>query len=153
MVIMSQSYFPELTRQHALYLLSSTGLRVKNAGAKPFTFTCALHTYFAVGDISEAAVQGLQGCEYEDGLQPLGSPPVKEEGDEIVFGSEVDRVYGPTPPLLKIADRKIGRIISIDKTGFPDAVVWNPWVEKTKSLADMPDDDYHKFVCVEVVYP
>ena len=68
-------------------------------------------------------------------------------------GSEVDRVYGPTPPLLKIADRQLGRQISIDKTGFPDAVVWNLWVEKTKSLADMPDDDYHKFVCVEVVSP
>lgn len=126
-------------------------LRVKNTGQEPFSFTCALHTYFAVGDISGAAVHGLQGCEYEDGLQPVGSPPVKEDSEEVVFQGEVDRVYGPTPSLLKITDKDNGRAISIAKTpAFPDAVVWNPWVEKTKSLADMPDADFRKFVCVEV---
>lgn len=127
-----------------------TALRVKNTGDKDFTFTCALHTYFTVGDISGASVKGLKGCTYEDGLQPPGAPPVTEADDAVRFNGEVDRVYGPTPAVLTIDDEVGSRTVTINKENFPDAVVWNPWIEKTKALADMPDEDYHKFVCVEV---
>lgn len=128
----------------------TTALKVINTGQKPFSFTCALHTYFSVGSISGASVEGLKGCSYEDGLQPLGSDAITEENESIFFQNEVDRVYGPTPSLLTLSDKKNERAININKINFPDAVVWNPWVEKTKGLADMPDDHYQKFVCVEV---
>ncbi len=127
-----------------------TALRVKNTGSKQFAFTCALHTYFTVGHISGASVKGLKGCTYEDGLQPPGSPAVTEEDDAVRFEGEVDRVYGTTNSLLTIHDDTNSREVNIHKNNFPDAVVWNPWIEKTKSLADMPDEDYQKFVCVEV---
>jgi glucose-6-phosphate 1-epimerase len=126
-----------------------TELRVKNTGTAPFSFTCALHTYFAVDDIAKTAVEGLQGCTYEDGLK---SGEVATENDaKIRFAGEVDRVYGPAPATLTIADAGNLRAVTINKSdNFPDAVVWNPWIEKAKSLADMPDGDYQKFVCVEV---
>ena len=127
-----------------------TALRVKNTGSKEFAFTCALHTYFTVGHISGASVKGLKGCTYEDGLQPPGSQAVTEEHEAVRFAGEVDRVYGPTNSLLTIDDDTNRRTVTITKDNFPDAVVWNPWIEKTKSLADIPDEDYQKFVCVEV---
>jgi D-hexose-6-phosphate mutarotase len=29
------------------------------------------------------------------------------------------------------------------------AVLWNPWIEKTKGMADMSPEEYKEFVCVE----
>ena len=43
---------------------------------------------------------------------------------------------------LQIIDKQAGKAISIHKTNFPDAVVWNPWVEKAKGMADFGDEEY-----------
>ena len=40
----------------------TTTLNVKNVGKESFTFTVALHTYFAVSGIESAVVAGLKGC-------------------------------------------------------------------------------------------
>ena len=31
----------------------------------------------------------------------------------------------------------------------PDCVVWNAWIDKCHGIADMEDEDYKKYVCVE----
>ena len=33
-------------------------------------------------------------------------------------------------------------MLTVDKQGFPDAVVWNPWAEKAKGMADFGDNEY-----------
>lgn len=126
-----------------------TRLRVTNTGDIPMEFTCALHTYFRVGDVKSVSVHGLQGVEYEDNAD--GGKLVTETAEAITFSGEVDRVYGPAPGLLKVADSAGKRVIDINKDdGFPDAVVWNPWVDKAAALADLPDAAFNEFVCVEV---
>eukprot|EP01038_Epipyxis_sp_PR26KG_P004887 gene4887-6845_t len=30
-----------------------------------------------------------------------------------------------------------------------DTVFWNPWIDKTASIADLPNDAYHSFLCIE----
>lgn len=32
---------------------------------------------------------------------------------------------------------------------FKISVVWNPWVEKAKEMADFDDDGYKEMICVE----
>jgi glucose-6-phosphate 1-epimerase len=32
--------------------------------------------------------------------------------------------------------------MEVHKVNFPDAVVWNPWIDKSKSMADFGDEEY-----------
>ena len=34
------------------------------------------------------------------------------------------------------------RAIQVEKEGFPDAVVWNPWIKKAAGMADFADAEY-----------
>lgn len=43
---------------------------------------------------------------------------------------------------VQIVDKKGGKVISIQKINFPDAVVWNPWIDKAKGMADFGDEEY-----------
>jgi len=40
--------------------------------------------------------------------------------------------------------------LSIIKEGFQDVVVWNCWEDGVKSLSDMGQQQWEKYVCVEV---
>ena len=44
--------------------------------------------------------------------------------------------------LLQIEDSGKGQQIKIEKRGFPDAVLWNPWIAKSKGMADFDDEEY-----------
>jgi D-hexose-6-phosphate mutarotase len=33
-------------------------------------------------------------------------------------------------------------VVEVHKSGFPDAVVWNPWVAKSQAMADFGDEEY-----------
>ena len=120
---------------------------VQNPGPGYLEFTFALHTYFAVADVAGTRVEGLGGCRYLDSLQGRAE---REEGAEAVtFAEEVDRIYLATPRELRVVDGTGGRAVRIIKRGLPDAVVWNPWEEKSRRMGDFADDEFHKMVCVE----
>ena len=42
-----------------------------------------------------------------------------------------------------------GISLAIQNQGFPDVVVWNPWVDKCAALADMPANGWRHMLCVE----
>jgi glucose-6-phosphate 1-epimerase len=121
-------------------------LTVSNLGDAPFTFTAALHTYFAVMDSAAATVEGLAGVRYHDTtLKPWAYGVQQEAG--VSFPGEVDRIYyaAPSPLYLRTPQRNT----RIEARGFSDVVVWNPGPEKCARLPDMPSDGYRRFVCVE----
>lgn len=123
-------------------------LVTRNTGDAPFTITQALHTYFSVGDIAATSVTGLEGTQYIDKAAGAGGT-IKQQDGAVSIAAEVDRVYLGVPSALAIVDGAQNRTIRITSSGNKTAVVWNPWAEIAAGMADLQDDDYTRFVCVE----
>ncbi|XP_056167790.1 putative glucose-6-phosphate 1-epimerase isoform X2 [Syzygium oleosum] len=128
-------------------LMLTSRIRNMNTDGKPFSFTFAYHTYFAVTDISEVRVEGLETLDYLDNLK--NRERFTEQGDAITFESELDRVYLSTPTKIAILDHERKRTFVLRKDGLPDAVVWNPWDRKARAMPDFGDDEYKHMLCVE----
>lgn len=123
--------------------------RVKNTGDNTFDFQAALHTYFTVSDIKNASAVGLKGVTYIDKVK--GGERKEEERPAVVISEEVDRVYldvNQNPILL--VDKERENSLKLHRTGFRDVVVWNPWTEKARGMADLGEEAFPKFMCVEV---
>ncbi|KAJ6857102.1 glucose-6-phosphate 1-epimerase [Populus alba x Populus x berolinensis] len=128
-------------------LMLTSRVRNTNTDGKPFTFAFAYHTYFSVSDISEVRVEGLETLDYFDNLQ--NKERFTEQGDALTFESEVDKIYLSTPTKIAILDHEKKRTLVLRKEGIPDAVVWNPWDKKAKTMTDFGDDEYMHMLCVE----
>lgn len=118
-------------------------LTTRNCDSKSFTISSALHTYFAVSDISKVSVQGLDTRTYWDAL----TNEIKAQKGDIQIREEVDRVYQKTTDTLLLCDRD--RTLQITPEGSSSAVVWNPWQEKTNRMTDMQEDAYKTMLCIE----
>lgn len=120
-------------------------LSIANTGEAPFEFTGALHTYLRLVQVEDAALEGLRGHEYRDAAN--GNEHRYDSGTELIVEGEVDRVYFDVkrPQHLKAGNHSLG----IQGQGFPDVVVWNPWVDLCAMLPDMPDDAWRHMLCVE----
>jgi D-hexose-6-phosphate mutarotase len=121
-------------------------LIVRNPGAAPYTYSGALHSYFNVSDVAAISIHGLDGCAYID---KVDSEQRKLQRGAITIEAETDRVYLNTAETCTIEDPGLDRRITIAKAGSRTTVIWNPWVEKARRLADFGDEEYHGMVCVE----
>lgn len=120
-------------------------LCVANTGEAPLAFTGALHSYLRVVQVEDVALEGLRGYDYRDAAN--GGGIVRETGTELIVEDETDRAYfgAKRPLLLKAANLSTG----IAQEGFPDVVVWNPWVDKCAAIVDLPADGWRHLLCVE----
>jgi glucose-6-phosphate 1-epimerase len=112
----------------------------------PMTFTEALHTYFAVGDTRQASVAGLENTEYFD---KVIKEPARQGDAPVRFTGETDRVFFGTRATCVIDDPVLKRRVTVEKSGSDATVVWNPWIDRAKALADVGDEEWTSFVCVE----
>lgn len=120
-------------------------LETRNPNEIPVVVSGALHPYFAVSDIEHVRIVNLDGEEY---LDTVGKPTRRVQKGVLTFKGEVDSIYDSSNSLLLVDDLS-GRTLLIEKSGSPSTVVWNPWVEKSAALEDLPDDGYRKFCCIE----
>jgi len=125
----------------------SIELVTENLGEQAMPLTQALHTYFYVCDCRQVEVHGLEHSSYLDKVVDFDRLPAS--GDHITFNSEVDRIYDQNVGEIQIHDLRLKRTITIKSEGSASAIVWNPWVEKSKAMADFGDDDYNRMICVE----
>ncbi|KAF5275504.1 hypothetical protein FQA39_LY18635 [Lamprigera yunnana] len=112
-----------------------------------FSFNMLLHTYFKVPDVRRCQITGLHGCTFIDKTR---ENTVYQEGRDVVtIGEWTDRIYQNTPQEHIITNVVSGRKMRIQKYNFPDTVIWNPWIDHAKDMADFGDDEYPNMVCVE----
>lgn len=123
-------------------------LAITNLGEAPFDFTAALHSYLRIDDLRRARLAGLYGVRYFDKLSGLTQP---QELDPLGFAGEIDRIYYHAHEIHKAPlslSTAMGKMM-ISSEGFDDVVVWNPGPAKAAAMADLPDDDWLRMLCVE----
>jgi glucose-6-phosphate 1-epimerase len=103
-------------------------LEVRNTGDRPFPFAAALHTYHLVEDVEAVRIDGVQA-------ETLA---ITDKLD-VVF----ERIAGPIT-----FDNGADKLL-LQQSGFTDAVVWNPGAADAAALADLEDEEYRRFVCIE----
>ena len=92
----------------------------------------------------------MQGAQYID---KVGGVSTKTDSDDAVtIASEVDRVYTPvggSSTLISVSEGS-KKLFELSRDNLEQTVVWNPWIEKTKTMADFqPQDGYKQMLCVE----
>lgn len=120
-------------------------LDIRNTGTDTFSFTAALHTYFAVQDIAAARLHGLQHCQYRDSMN--GGQLCTETADSLHITAETDRIYLNTPSELRLQQPQ--QVMQIRSEGFADTVVWNPGATGAVKLSDLEPEGHQRMLCVE----
>lgn len=121
--------------------LSST-----NRSDQPIEITEALHSYFPVSDVRNVSVEGLAGLDYFNKAVGVNA---RQDDPRVRFTGEVDRVYHRAPSVQTIVDPGWKRKIIVEKIGSASTVVWNPNAVKAAAMADLGEDQWPHFCCVE----
>ena len=140
-----------------------TSMRIMNVGLvgeDAFEFQCLQHTYIEVPDISKVSVLGLEGASYINQLSKGAVEKLLRE--PLKINQEVDWIFtGNSPPgspydkvIVSLGEGNQGvltrRSFHVASVQMPcDAVVWNPWIEKSKKMSDFGDEEYRRMICVE----
>jgi glucose-6-phosphate 1-epimerase len=117
-----------------------------NTGSQPLTYEAALHTYYRIGDISKAVVEGLDRVHYID---KTDNAEEKIQRGTLTINKETDSVYLDTTGDVGVVDPVLRRKITVHKENSHCTVVWNPWIDKAKALADLGEISWPNMICVE----
>lgn len=118
-----------------------------NRENESFDLSTALHAYFSIGDIYKVYITGLQNAKFVDNVKNEKGP--HQENPLRFNGGQIDRTYNGVSGVLELHDEDKNRIIRIVREGSNSAIVWNAGEKYAKSLPDMEDEDYHRYVCLE----
>ncbi|CCH41241.1 Mediator of RNA polymerase II transcription subunit 14 [Wickerhamomyces ciferrii] len=128
-----------------------TSIEVTNNDQHPWEFNWLFHTYLKINDIEDVLVSNFPG---ELCYDQLLKQSYEEKLPVVNFNEEVDRIY------QKVPEDKITQVVALGypvhtlkRSGLPDIVVWNPWINKSESIGDfLPKSGYKNMVCIEPGY-
>jgi glucose-6-phosphate 1-epimerase len=120
-----------------------------NTGGETFTVSDALHSYFSISNIANIGISGLKGCYYYAGFTKEANNRQIEDTLKIV--KEENRRYINHAEDCVISDPAWDRKIRVAKKGSKVTVVWNPYAETARTMADISETGYPYFICVEAV--
>ncbi|HBX56695.1 D-hexose-6-phosphate mutarotase [Pseudomonas sp. UBA2684] len=118
----------------------------RNLGTTALAISQALHSYFAVSDIRQVHVEGLEGCRY---IETLENWQTRQQSGPLGFQGETDRIYLETPAHMSILDPAWQRRILLRSSGSGSAVLWNPWIAKAQRLSQFADTAWQRMLCIE----
>lgn len=128
-----------------------TSLQVQNKGSQNFDFQVLMHTYLKIDDITQIRIKNLESKTYID--KTRNATTHTETSSALEINQETDRVYQALDPKIPIIVSSVSDdkpLFSVARKGLNDVVVWNPWAEKVKGMADFgPDDGYKNMICIE----
>ncbi|MDX1681597.1 MAG: D-hexose-6-phosphate mutarotase [Phycisphaeraceae bacterium] len=146
----TREFWPHAFELIAMVTLGSSlkiSLAIRNPGDRVFSCEAALHTYFAVSDVRQVRLVGLESSPYLDKLDHFARK--EAEGKPLTLTGPVDRIYPDAPARLLLHDPGPSRRIQIDQIGAESTIVWNPWSDGAQRFADLADDAWPKMLCVE----
>ncbi|WP_347902782.1 D-hexose-6-phosphate mutarotase [Pseudomonas purpurea] len=117
-----------------------------NRGTDSVSISQALHSYFAISDVRNVHLEGLDGLSY---IETLDNWKTVTQAGDLRFTGETDRIYLDAPPTLSIVDPTWERRIELTASGSRTAVVWNPWIDRAAAFSDMADDGWQRMLCIE----
>ncbi len=116
-------------------------LETVNNGTEKFNFSEALHAYFNIGSKDDIKITGLSGHNYNNSLD--GN--TYHLNTDLTIKNEFDAAFVNHTNKIEIEDKIFNRIISIEKSGSTNTIIWNP----NKDLAEMSPNQHKHFICVE----
>ena len=121
-------------------------LTCTNTGKTDSQFEEALHTYNRVADIANVRLQGLDTVHFLDNTD---SNTEKVQRGDVTIASATDNAFINTQKEVDLIDPELRRQIRVQKSNSLNTVVWNPWREGATRLADLGDEEWKRFLCVE----
>ena len=117
-----------------------------NCDQRPFSFSAALHSYFNISDIDNISLDGLAEKPYTDAQDNW---QLKQQQGSLRIDQEVDRIYQQLDQAIVLTDTGHQRSTEVTSQGSHSAIIWNPWIEKSKRLSCFSEDAYQQMLCIE----
>jgi glucose-6-phosphate 1-epimerase len=130
-------------------------LTTNNTGNKVFAISQALHTYLPTKDITKTYIHNAHNTRYIDALDNWKE---KTQSGKIGFSEETDRLYFfPAEPSRKPHDtpqyelrvESPAQHLVLKNSHSQSAIIWNPWINKSKQLSQFQPQDYRRMLCIE----
>ena len=119
-------------------------MNTQNISQQERELSQAIHSYFALDDIKQSKLLGLKDSSFLDKLTNKS----QKQTQDVILTAATDRVYLNHESELILESPN--RSLLITGQGHDSVVVWNPWQDGAKVMADFDDLGYLNMMCVEM---